>query len=291
MHSSKPIGFCPDCGTKLVELDKFCGNCGLSRLEMQDLSGTDAPKPSDLSDDHEIRFGRFDSKEDQSEATNSNLLKENQSLLWIGAGFILLVGIAFLGKSSTNEGTSFLPNPANSIPAVSTHPPSQPVPAPSSTGTPQTPLTSKPVKVVQKTHAQVSTAPLKTEPKPKKVDLCAIDSQTTSDLVSYKNLIASIPVGSNDSSNTSRILDWAQSASTTSDAVNTDSSHVGGRISSLLVNASSDLSILAGLASDWANNNLADPTNFPTQYSAAAGKVRTDYSRMTALCGTKLPGL
>ena len=292
MQRTNIVGFCPDCGSKLDDQAKFCGKCGLSRLKMQDPLETNSGENSDPSDTYVGRFGRFDSKDEESTKHSSTVLRSHKPLLWIGAGFVLLLGIAFLGKSTSNQGSSLVSDSAISAPAVSSPSvPDQSSPSQSSPRTPKASATPKPSKTTQVTQANLSPTPAISKPKPKKIDQCAIDRQTISDLSSYENLIATIPTGSNDSSNTSRILDWVQSATALSDAVNSDSTSTGGRISSLMGDAASDLSDLAGLASDWANNNLSDPANFPTQYAAAAGKVRADYTHMTSLCGSKLPGL
>ncbi len=287
MQEPDSVAFCPDCGNKLDPEVKFCGKCGLSRLQMQDPVEAVATADSYSSVSYGEKFVKFDSKGDELLKKNSTVLKSHKPLMWILAVVASFVAIGFAGRTNTNQGSSLVSNSANLVPTVS---PSA-VPPRSSSPIARPTAASKSPKPVQNSVSKVAHEPAVAALRPKKVDQCAIDSQTISDLVAYKNVIAGIPTGRNDSSNTSRILDWAQSASNLSNAVLSDSSNASGRIVSVMGDASTDLSDLAGLATDWANNNLSDPVNFPAQYSAAALKVRTDYTRMDAICGTKLPGL
>ena len=293
---------CVSCGKALTEVDRFCGSCGTPRSEK---SGNSEALPThggaafkeqsldssreiseDSEDAEEISYpyalypeAEMESSDEDYESLNRplNEQKKNGKYWLIGGAAILVVGVMLAASnkaenmaiSNGSDTTQVDTSGSSTSSDPTTQEATQPDP------TPTTEITSTPKQVVKAT--------------PRKVDQCAIGDQTIADLVNFKNLLATIPTGRNDASHTNIILQWADSANNTADLMSADSIDASGAIVSVIDRAANDLTALSNLASDWANNNLNDPTSFASDYAAAATLARNDYVKMTAICGDKLP--
>jgi len=249
--------FCSNCGAKVFIDDKFCGTCGTSR---KDALGDFDPKLElqTQADDEFSQIPRIDYPKP----------KKDQTLKWIlgvGAAVIIVVAIAaFSGNSSDNSGQGSVANSSDATTA----------PTPSDTPTPS----PTPSHSAKPTH---SAAP---------VNQCDINNQSITDLVAYKNAVTNVPSGSNDAAHQKAILQWVDSANSIAQAISNDAGSDSGRAASQMQSAADDLTALASLAADWANNSLPDPGSFVSQYNKATTNAQGAYSAIVSTCGSKLPG-
>ena len=286
MGDSNIISFCPDCGTRVLEDAKFCGMCGLPRTNMEDPNTAEDLEDIASDSNYQELYSTF-GEEESTVSNGFEPKKKRNALIWIGAAGVLLISASIAANTNNDQGSSLVStSTTNQASDVQTASPPQATPAapPQNTPTAAAPSPSKSAV----TPAKTVVAP---KPRPRKVDQCAIDSQTVTDVISFVNLIAVVPSGHLSSSRTLDILNWAQSATDLSDILTNDAGNSSGKIVALMLGSATDLSDLASLASDWASDNISDPANFPTQYSSASSRVQTDYAKMASLCGSKLPGL
>jgi hypothetical protein len=118
---------------------------------------------------------------------------------------------------------------------------------------------------------------------------CAIDDSTVAHLVDMKNLVDSIPSGSNEGENKDLILNWAKSALETAGDLKQDQDRAIGSAKTLLYNSSKDLSELANLANQWANKNYSNPETFVSDYKVATEKVIAAYKSNSDACEDRIP--
>ena len=241
---------------------EICGSCGSSLLEEDKFCGSCGLPRSNSEEDQEVTL------------TAVGVKKNNKTLKWgIGVGLFLIVSI-IVGSNNRSENAAFLANVNSSgtDSSNSSTPPPQDVP--SSDSTPMPTLSPKATKTA---------AP--------KIDNCAISKVTVSDLLKFRKLLTSIPTGKNDASHTKIILSWADSANNVASSLVSDASNDHGSVTSVMAKAATDLSNIAGLAADWANNNLSDAASFGSDYASAASQAQSDYQKISSICGAKLPGL
>ncbi len=118
---------------------------------------------------------------------------------------------------------------------------------------------------------------------------CAIDDSTVAHLVDMKNLVDSIPSGSNEGENKDLILNWAKTALETAGDLKQDQDRAIGSAKTLLYNSSKDLSELANLANQWANKNYSNPETFVSDYKVATEKVIAAYKSNSDACEDRIP--
>jgi len=288
MSKGDSLKFCGNCGQHLDESAQFCGSCGAPSSEEAIQEDQSLQKDYQLLDnensfedqgsDHEQGYPYPLYPEVDIESDDSAVIppvQRRKGVLWGTVLVTVLLGGLILAKVNNSENSAFLASvshPTNTDSSTSPQPEKSPSSEPKAT---KSPMTNSP----------------KPTPKasPRKIDQCAISDRTVSDIVAFKNLIQVVPAGRNDASHKGTILQWVDSAIANADAIRSDASSARGNIVGAMVKSGDDLSTLASLAQDWANNNLSDPGTFPTQYGNAASAVRTDYSSMSAICGNKLP--
>ena len=249
--------FCSNCGAKVFIDDRFCGTCGISR---KDALGEFDPKLEETATVDDLPAEEPEQVNVQS--------KNNNSLKWItglSIAAVLVIGVVAVAGNNSNNSTQ--ESSANS-PAVSATPTASATPTPK----PKSTHEAKP------THSAAPT------------NQCRVDNQSVTDLVAYKNVVATVPTGSNDANHQNAILQWVDSANSVAQAIGSDVSSDSGRVTSQMQNAADVLTSLASLASDWANNSLADPANFASQYNKLTSSAQSAYSAIVSTCGSQLPG-
>jgi len=241
---------------------EICGSCGSSLLRDDKFCGSCG-----------IPRSTFDVDQEDT-PTADGIKKSNKNLKWgIVLGLLLILSI-IVGSNNRSENASFL---ANVSPSGSDS--SNPSTPPPGNGTNSD---SKPAPTLSPTATKTA-AP--------KIDQCAIRKGTISDLVEFRKLLTTIPTGKNDSSHTKIILSWADSANNLASSLVSDANNDHGSVTAVMAKAATDLSNLAGLAADWANNNLSDAASFGSDYASAASLAQSEYRKIYAICGAKIPGL
>lgn len=274
MPAEDHLKFCGSCGASLEESARFCGGCGtpISEVRTDDEIITEEENSEPI-----YPYSLYPEVEIESdEYVPVAATRRRNGFLWATGLVVVIVGGIILANANNSENAAFLAGATSNTDTSANTTSTEPSPSPSSTPSATKSSTSPSPKASSK-------------PSPKKVNQCAINNQTTSDIVEFKNLIQIVPSGRNDASHKGSILQWVDSTNSNSEAIRGDAAESSGGIVSAMIKSANDLATLAGLAQDWANNNLSDPASFPTQYGNAASAVRADYAKMSSICGSALP--
>jgi zinc-ribbon domain len=290
MSKGDPVTFCAKCGASLDESALFCGACGEPRpvkAPVKD-SENELEKNQHQTYPYEL-YPEVEMEPEEAEPEYAQVpqAKRRNGVIWGVVIATIVVGGLILAKVNNSENAAFLASVTSSSGADSSQ-----TPQPVDSSTPEPKATKASTSPTPKPSPKPSSKPTpkpSSKPSPKKIDQCAISDQTVSDIVEFKNLIQLIPAGRNDASHKATILQWVDRANANADAIQSDLAASEGKIVGAMSESAGDLSSLATLAEDWANNNLSDPASFPTQYGNAATAVRSDYSKMSSICGDKLP--